>query len=251
MIVQPQIMRGSTVHARLGKVKNDFRYNIDFALLDLNAKCLPALFSRNRANAFAFNDRDHGGPVGAGAGVTWAEQVFADAGLSLESIQILLLAQPRIFGRAFNPVSFWFAVKDDNLFAVIAEVNNTFGDRHCYLCHLPNFMPIGPNDKIVAAKFMHVSPFQDEVGRYTFNFSLKAAGVVIRIAYDNSGEGVVANLVGQFAPMTNWSLVSLLLRRPLSPVRTKFLIHWQAMRLFIKGVRYRPRPRPPVTEVSS
>ena len=73
----------------------------------------------------------------------------------------MLLTQPRVFGFVFNPVSFWFCFDGQNqLYAVVAEVTNTYGTRHSYLCHKPDHSPIAPTDRILADKLMHVSPFQ-------------------------------------------------------------------------------------------
>lgn len=251
MTVRPKIFRGSTTHARLGKTKNTFTYSVDFVLLDLVAQLAPGLFSRNRKNVLSVSDKDHGGKIAKGQGLAWARTVFSQRGLPLEGVQILLLTQPMIFGAGFNPVSFWFAIRAQRLVAVIVEVNNTFGDRHCYFCANTDFSEIKKCDALTAKKVMHVSPFQDIKGDYNFRFCYDENRLVIRIRYDNAGEGVITTLAGSFQPLTNFSILALLARRPFGPIRTKALIHWQALVLFAKRVQYRSRPNPPKTEVSS
>jgi len=206
------------------------------------------LFSRNRLNLASVLDRDHGGPVGNGRGKVWAADIFSGAGLVPE--KILLLTQPRFFTYVFNPVSFWLAFRGEELVAVIAEVNNTFGDRHSYLCHLKDFAPITANDKIEAQKIFHVSPFQEIAGQYQFTFDVSQDRIAIRIAHFNEGEGLIATLTGARAPMSNARLLAAMMRRPFGPLRTIALIYWQAFRLKLKGAPYRQRPIPPEQEVS-
>ncbi|MBR9842813.1 MAG: DUF1365 domain-containing protein [Rhodobacteraceae bacterium] len=244
----PEHICGSTTHTRRGAIQNAFRYDVDYVLIDPDMPRGPMLFSRNRLNLASVFDRDHGGRVGEGQGKAWAEDVFAKAGLVPE--KILLLAQPRFFIYVFNPVSFWLALEGDKLVAVIAEVNNTFGDRHSYLCRLKDFAPIKASDRIDAQKIFHVSPFQQIAGRYQFNFDVSNDRIAIRIAHLNEGEGLIATLSGARAPLSNTRLVTAMMRRPFGPLRTIALIYWQALRLKLKGAPYQQRPIPPEQEVS-
>ena len=249
MTVWPDHIAGSTTHARRGGIGNSFTYGVDYVLIDPEVKNGPRLFSRNRFNLTAVNDKDHGGPVGQGRGVDWAHDVFADAGLP-EGCAILLLTQPSFAGYIFNPVSFWLAMRGDDLIAAIAEVNNPWGDRHSYLCHLPEFAPITPGASMHARKLMHVSPFQDVAGDYQFNFDITPEKIAIRIGFKNGEDGVIATLMGGRKPLSNISILGALIRRPTGALRTITLIHWQALRLKLKGAAYRTRPTPPEHEVS-
>ncbi|MCW8842596.1 MAG: DUF1365 domain-containing protein [Rhodobacteraceae bacterium] len=244
----PEHIRGATTHARRGGIKNAFRYGVDYVLIDPDSTKTPLLFSRNRFNLASVLDRHHGGPVGNGRGKLWAADILADAGLKPD--RLLLLTQPRFLTYVFNPVSFWLAFCGDDLVAVIAEVNNTFGDRHSYLCHLDGFAPISPGDRIEAEKIFHVSPFQDVGGTYQFNFDVSQDRIAIRIAHFNGEEGLVATLSGTRAPLNNRRLLGAMARRPFGPLRTIALIYWQALRLKIKGAPYKNRPTPPEKEVS-
>ena len=102
-------------------------------LLDPVSRDTPLLFSRNRLNLTSVRDADHGGPPGTGRGADWAREVLRARGLA--AFDLRLLTQPRFLGYCFNPVSFWLAFDGKVLRAVIAEVSNTFGDRHSYVCH--------------------------------------------------------------------------------------------------------------------
>ena len=246
----PEHLAGYTTHARRGSIRNAFKYGVDYVLIDPKGTAAPGLFSRNKRNLARVDDIDHGGVPREGRGLPWAEEVFARAGLQADNTQILLLTQPKIFGYVFNPVSFWLACEGGNLRAVIAEVTNTFGDRHSYLCANPDFAPISGRDRIEARKIFHVSPFQEIAGLYRFTFDIKPERIAIRIAHENGSEGVIATLVGDRKPLSNSGLLLALLRRPLGAMRVIALIHWQALWLKLKGAPYRTRPTPPEQEVS-
>ena len=96
----------------------------------------------------------------------------------------------------------------------------------------------------------HVSPFQQVAGVYQFRFAIDADRIAIRIRHENGAQGVVATLTGARVPMTSGALMATVLRRPFSTFRTITLIHWQALRLKLKGAPFRPRPVPPVEEIS-
>lgn len=251
MSATPEHVAGTTFHGRHGAVRHSLRHRVDYVLIDPEAPAGPALFSRNRLNLASVHDRDHGGAPGAGRGADWVREVLWDrdtpnaAGLTLR-----LLTQPRFLGYSFNPVSFWLAYDGAALVAVIAEVNNTFGDRHSYLCHLPGYAPITARDEITATKVFHVSPFQQIAGAYRFTFDITPEAIAIRIALQNGDGTLVATLNGARKPLTNRALLSGALRRPFGPLRTTALIYWHALRLRLKGAPYRPRPIPPSKEVS-
>jgi uncharacterized protein len=245
-----EIVRASTWHGRTGAVRHAFRYRVDFVILDPEAPSSAPLFRRNRWAVASVHDRDHGGPPRKGVGAPWARNAFAAAGLT-DGYRLLLLTQPRWFGTVFNPVSFWLAFDGAALVAVIAEVNNTYGDRHSYLCANPGFRPIAPDDAITAGKVFHVSPFQEIAGRYAFSFDIGNEAVAIRIAHRNGTEGLVATLEGARLPLTAPRLLRAALRFPFAGLRAIALIHWQALRLWLKGAPFRPRPLPPAEDITA
>lgn len=249
----PEHLRGHTYHKRLGAKKNAFRYSVDYVLIDPEADApKPWFFSRNRFNLMSLHDVDHGGERGRGDGVAWAKQTFHQtSGAYPADWRVLLLAQPRVLSAKFTPVSFWLLVDEtDALRGAIAEVNNTFGDRHSYLCTLPDYAAIAKEDTLQASKIFHVSPFQPVDGGYRFNFDITEGQVSIRIDYRHEHGGVIATLDAQRQTMTNTSILASAIRRPLGAVRVLGLIHYQALKLWRKGAGYRPRPEPPTQSVS-
>lgn len=134
--------------------------------------------------------------------------------------------------------------------AVIAEVSNTFGDRHSYLCRKPDNSPIGASDRLQATKIFYVSPFQPVEGGYEFRFDIRPDKIGIWIDYSQSSGGLIATLTGPRKTISNWSILRSVVRRPLGSRRVLALIHWQALKLWWKGSRYRTRTEPPLEEVS-
>lgn len=241
---------GETFHGRKGAVANSFRYGVDYLLLDAEAAAqAPRLFSRNRRNLIALWDADHGGAPGQGRGAAWLRAVLAEHGLPAP-LRVELLAQPRVLGHVFNPVSFWLCHGSGGLFAVVAEVTNTYGERHCYLCHRPDHAPITAADRIVARKIFYVSPFQPIGGDYVFRFDLRPDRIGIWIDHSNAEGGIYTNLTGPRRPLTVSGALAACLRRPFGSRRVLALIYWQALKLKLKGVRFRTRPAPPADEVS-
>ena len=247
-----QHIPGRTFHGRRGAQANRFTYGVDYLLIDPEARAgLPWLFRRNRAGLVSLHDADHGGAPGAGEGVSWVRRVLAEAGIDRADGEILLLAQPRILGHVFNPVSFWLCHgRDGSLRCVIAEVSNTYGDRHSYLCHHDDQRPIDAASELAARKIFHVSPFQPVEGDYRFRFDIQPGKIAIRIDYGHGDGGLVATLAGPRRPMRSAGLLGAMLRRPFGSRRVLALIHWQALKLWWKGAAFRARPLPPADEVS-
>lgn len=244
-------IKGETFHGRRGAIENAFRYSIDYVCLDAEAPVkTPLLFSRGRGNIASILDTDHGGAPKSGTGAKWVRSVLADHDIALDG-RILLLAQPRMLGHVFNPVSFWLCHDaKDNLRVVIAEVTNTFGDRHSYLCHHDDMSPIGPHDRLTASKIFHVSPFQKIEGGYIFRFDIRPDKIGIWIDYSAGKGGLLATLTGPRRALTNIGIIGALLRRPFGSRRVLTLIHWQALKLWWKGATYNDRPEPPKADVS-
>ncbi|MFK7836121.1 MAG: DUF1365 domain-containing protein [Sulfitobacter sp.] len=242
---------GETFHGRKGAVDNAFRYSIDYVICDAEATGrTPRIFGRNKAALTSLQDMDHGGAPKAGTGAKWVRKVLAAHDISgVETIEIL--AQPRVLGHVFNPVSFWLCRDEKGtLITVIAEVTNTYGDRHCYLCHHPDLRPILPTDHMSATKIFHVSPFQPIEGSYTFRFDITDARVGVWIDYTAGNGGLIATLTGKRQPLTNTSILRAMWRRPFGARRVLALIHWQALKLWWKGALFRNRPEPPTEEVT-
>ncbi|WP_343032587.1 DUF1365 domain-containing protein [Tritonibacter litoralis] len=239
-------IQGKTVHARRGDVHNSFTYGVDFVLCDLQDPRTPALLSRNRFNLWSVHNKNHGGPRGDGRGEVWFRELLAHQGLDPTGLTLLLLTQPSFLWFHFNPVSFWIALRDGQPCAFVAEVNSTFGQRHCYFCAHPDFRAIAPTDRLEAQKLMHVSPFQTVAGQYRFALDWGTQALRIRILYANKGEGVFASLAGQRNPARSSTLAWAAVRRPMGALRVLALIHWQALILWAKRAPFLNRqPAPP------
>lgn len=243
---------GLTFHGRKGEVANAFTYSVDYVLLDAEADIrAPWPFRRGRAGLVSLHDRDHGGAPHQGRGAAWVREVLAAHGAPFRAARIELLAQPRVLGHVFNPVSFWL-VRDeaDELRCVIPEVTNTYGDRHSYLCHHDDWRGIARTETLDARKVLHVSPFQPVEGGYTFRFDIRPDKVGIWIDYTAGNGGLLATLTGARRPLTTLAMLRAMLRRPGGSRRVLGLIHWQALKLWWKGAGFRARPEPPADEVS-
>lgn len=247
-----QHIAGSTFHGRKGQIENAFTYGVDYVLLEPEvAQAKPGLFSRNGRNLTSLWDLDHGGAPKHGRGTEWVREVVATHGADFEIGKIELLAQPRVIGHVFNPVSFWLIRDAGNVLrVVIPEVTNTYGDRHSYFCAHPDFAEIKATDTIEATKIFYVSPFQPVEGGYTFRFDISEKRIGIWIDYSTGNGGLMATLTGKCAPLTNGSILRACLRRPFGSRRVLGLIHWQALKLWWKGAAFRVRPEPPQEEVS-
>ncbi|MCI2398950.1 DUF1365 domain-containing protein [Aliiroseovarius sp. N1Y82] len=237
-------IQARTHHARRGTLKNAFSYGVDYVLTDLGGTT-PPWISHNRFNLWSLWDHRHGGPQGKGRGVAWFKDVLESRGFQTDGAQLLLLTQPSFLWFHFNPVSFWIALADGTPRVFVAEVNSTFGQRHCYVCAHEDFRPIQRGDTLTAEKLMHVSPFQQVAGQYRFNFAMNESEIDIRISFENGDHGVLATLSGKRLPATGASLIGAALRRPLGAVRVLALIHWQAAILYLKRAPFlKKQPAP-------
>ena len=240
-------------HARLRPKQNRFSYAVYylcFALEDM-PKLACRLLSLGRFNLFGFDARDHGGK-GKMPLDTWVRGVLEDHGMTQADGKIVLLTLPRVLGYVFNPVSFFFCLdKEGELRAVISEVSNTFGDRHCYLSFVDGGRVMTQDDILQSAKVMHVSPFVEVAGEYHFRFAYRDDKIGVWIDHhDAEGVLITTSLVGKRKELTNFNLLRAFFRYPLITVQVVFLIHYQALKLWLKGVRYQTRPPPPTTEIS-
>ncbi|MCY3984648.1 MAG: DUF1365 domain-containing protein [Roseovarius sp.] len=246
-LTDPSVVRARVIHARRFPEVNRFSYAVDYLLLDeeaLAGKADVKLFSYGRPNLVSLHPKDHGV-----AGCKGIEGVWALAReRRIKGVdRVLLLTQPRYWGYVFNPVSFWLmAGSAGNLRAVLAEVHNTWGDRHGYLCALDNGADIDGDSWTVSRKRLHVSPFFDIAGEYRFRFRLEESSVSVRIRYDDGqGGGIETAISGERRAFTDREIARALLSRPFGAAKTTALIHWQALRLWRKGVLIRRRPTPP------
>ena len=235
-------------HTRLGALRHAFGYRADYLLFDPERVTRhQGLLRRGGRGLFGIDDRDHG----RGEGASWVWDRLREAGLTRHDGMVLgLLTQPRFMGYGFNPVSFWLLWDNGQLIACLAEVSNTWRQTHAYLCRLPGFAPISPEDRVQVNKVFHVSPFQDVGGSYGFRFAIEAGCADILIHHKGPSAGLLARMQGRLEPLRQSHLIQAALRRPGGALRIMALIHLQALRLKLRGAGWRRRPAMPDHEVT-
>ncbi len=249
------IYHGQVVHTRFRPVRHRLKHRLMWMLLDLDE--LPMLsrrlrlFSLNRFNLVDFRDRDHGD----GSRVpmrTQIERQLRRAGLEPDGGAIRVLCMPRVLGTVFNPLSVFFCHRaDGRLRAMLYEVNNTFGDRHSYLAPVDDADADRPVLRQTCAKHLHVSPFMDMAMTYHFRIAPPADRAVVAIeGHDADGPMIAAAFAGRRHALTDVNLLRAFVAQPLLGVQVLGAIHWEALKLWRKGVRLRSRPLPPAEPVT-
>lgn len=243
-----QLCFGNVHHSRLRPARNTFNYGVYFLRLPLRSlegsPVATALFSRNRFNLLSLHDSDHGD--GRQALLPWIEDILKQEGIDDADGEIWLQTFPRVLGYVFNPVSFWFCHRrDGELRAVLCEVSNTFGERHCYL--LDQHGAIVNGDILTASKIFHVSPFCRVEGYYRFQFGRTprecGEDIMARIDYhDDLGSLLLTSITGTSTELNDRGIVRALLRYPLMTVMVITRIHWQALKLWLKKVPFYSKP---------
>ncbi|WP_462322284.1 DUF1365 domain-containing protein [Halochromatium sp.] len=233
------------MHRRLFPVQYRFTYKVFSLLLDLDAldRLPPLLRTRKGFGLFRFAAEDHG-PRDGSPLRPWADQLLQDQGIDLEGGRIRLLCMPRVLGYGFNPLSLWYCEHaDGQLRAVLAEVSNTFGESHFYL--LANGgKPLAWPVRDTASKCFYVSPLMEVTGEYRFRLSEPAEtiGVFIRQFHKDGRLELVATQSGAGEPLTNRALWRAFRRTPLMSFKVMVAIHWQALKIWLRGARYVPKP---------
>lgn len=243
---------GGVMHRRLRPVEHRFRYRAFWLLVDLDElPQLPArlrLFSQNRFNLFALHDTDHGD--GSSTPLrTQAERILSQAGIDLAGGPIRLLCMPRTLGYSFNPLSIYFCHRpDEELAALIYEVHNTFGERHSYVAAVET--PSG-DIRQNCRKTFYVSPFMDMDMAYDFRLAEPDERLGLHIGASQCGQRIFsASLAAKRRELNDRALLSAFLSIPLITLKVTIAIHWEALRLWLKGVRLRVRPPPPARNVT-
>ena len=237
MDITPQIYTAKVMHKRLFPKVNQFTYGVYYVVLPLPATPLPS-------QLVSFHNKDHGARDGGDVGA-WARTLLKTYGLDALVENITLTTMPRVLGYAFNPVSFFMCMdKDNQLRAVICEVHNTFGEQHSYLCARADHAPLSPDEWLEADKLFHVSPFLPRNGHYKFRFALAGERLGIWIDYYDvqHNKQLITSLTGKFTPLNAASLRRAFWSHPLVTLKVIVLIHWQALKLTGKFIRYIAKP---------
>ena len=241
MTLNSAIYDGTVVHERVRPKRHHLRYDVFTMLLDLDE--LPELdrrfrlFGYNRAAVFSFYDKDHGPTTGDDLRV-WVEARLAEAGLHHDGVSIRLLCYPRIFGYAFNPLSVYFCDhRNGALMAILYEVCNTFKERHTYI--IPVDDPARRVIKQHCSKALYVSPFIGMDADYFFRIVPPGNGVNIVIRQEDAdGLLLAASFQGKRIPFVARTLIRTLIRFPFLTLKVIGGIHWEALRLWLKGVPF-------------
>jgi DUF1365 family protein len=252
MTTQSALYVGTVMHCRLRPRLHRFRYRAFWLYLDLDEldalRSKLWLFSHNRANAFSLNDSDHGNG-GEAPLRAQIEYYLATAGIDIAGGAVRLLFMPRTFGYSFNPLSIYYCFRADGaLAAILYEVHNTFGDRHTYL------FPVEVQSDSLrqdCGKQLHVSPFMDMDMRYEFQVTRPSERVSVAIRVNAADQPVLtACLAGERRELSDGALLRLFLAMPAITLKVIMAIHWEALRLWLKGMRFRRRPAPPDRAIS-
>ena len=240
-----QLLDARVVHVRHAGARHVLSHRVWYLRLPLDALAhLPwPWVGYNRAALATVRDSDYG--RGASPLRAWIAEALQAAGMETPSGRIDLVTMPRVAGLMFNPVSFWMCRDPEGgLRAVLAEVNSTFGERHCYLCRRSDGGIITARDQITARKLLYVSPFLPVEGEYRFRFQESADRLGIFISLVQGGRTVMfASVTGRLDPLTARNVVARMARQPLPAARVLMLIHLHAARLWWRGLRILPRPR--------
>lgn len=256
MTISSRLYVGDVFHHRLRPRVHKLRYGAFWMLIDLDEIGAIAsrlkFFSHNRFNLTSFYDADHGNGSGTTLRVQ-IEELLNASGMTSAIGRIELLCMPRILGYGFNPLSVYFCYRPDaSLAVIIYEVHNTFGERHSYI--IPCKQTGGAAVEQRCAKAFFVSPFLDMDMSYAFRVDLPADKVKVTVrGEDQQGPIIVASLAGSKLPLSDRSLLHLMIRHPMLTVTVIAAIHWHALRMILKGFRLRrhtPAPRRLATVVS-
>lgn len=249
MEIGPQIFFSKVMHKRLAPKVNQFTYGVYYIVSPLSK--IDQLsdgwrFGVNQSAILSFHDKDHGDRSGRSLEI-WIRNILDTHQINEADGEIILISMPRVFGYVFNPISLWLCLdKKQQIRAVLCEVNNTFGETHSYLCVKEDHSSITPNDWLRAEKLFHVSPFFEREGNYHFRFAYEGKNLGIWIDYydaANSEKKLLTSLVGTLKPYNRTNLRTAFWRCPLVTMKTISLIHWQALKIVLKGIKYVSKPK--------
>jgi len=249
------LYRGDVMHRRWRPKPHRLRYRVFWLLLDLaeidDLDQRLRLFSRGRGNLLSFHDRDHGD--GSGAGLrpqveAWLRCAQVDIGAG----PIRLLTMPRVLGYVFNPISLYYCHKaDGRLAAVVYEVTSTFGVRHAYVIPVPEADQAAGLIRQRAAKALYVSPFLGMEMDYDFHGHAPGERLDLTITgVDAAGPLISAVMVAERRPLRDRDLAAAIIALPLLTLKVLVAIHWEALKLGLKGVRVAPQPPPALSRVT-
>jgi DUF1365 family protein len=242
------LYRGRVMHARLRPFGHRFAYRVFSLLVDLDrleeADRLTPLFSLRRFNLLSFHPKDHGPRDGSDLRAH-VDRLLAEKGVAIEGGRVELLCYPRVLGFVFNPLAIYYC-RDaaGDLRAIVYEVRNTFGGLHAYVAPVDDTQRRGGEIRQARDKVFYVSPFLDMDKRYHFRVRPPAEDFAVRILEtDDGGPVFSAAMKGEREPLATRSVLRACAEVPLLTFKVVAAIHWQALKLWLKGARYHPEPK--------
>ena len=240
IIHSPLVLPSEVMHARTMPRINKFKYSSTYFAIPLK-KTEPIksrFLSFNRSNFFSISDQDYAHKANI-------EKVLFDHQINkIENITLITCAKTLFY--VFNPVSFYLCFdKSDNLIAVLAEVSNRSSQTHSYLIFNKNFEEIRENQWLEAQKEFYVSPFLKREGKYKFRFVIKDQESFFYINYLLADKLILSTYLScKYQEFSDKNLLKQFFKSPFSTFKTTFLIHWQASKLFFKGIKFNKCPLP-------
>ena len=239
MIKNSCIYIGSVIHKRFKPKKHFFKYSVFSLFLDLDEinelDNKISFFSYNKFNILSFFDKDHGYRDGSSI-KNWLIQILQKKNISTKNIKIKILCYPRIFGYVFNPLSIFFIYdSDSNPTTILYEVKNTFGEQHTYVFKIDI-----KNKQILnnCKKRFYVSPFMDLESKYFFKMLIPNERLSVIIEQrDKEGKLLFASQDGERLKISSKNLLISYLKHPLMTIKIISAIHYEALKLWIKGVK--------------
>ena len=239
MIKSSNIYIGKVVHKRFKPKEHFFKYNVFSLLIDLDELEIInneiRIFSYNKFNLISFFDKDHG-PRDGSPVKEWVLKNLETINIFNKNVKIKLLCFPRIFGYVFNPLSIFFIYDDESkLISILYEVKNTFGEQHAYVFKTTDEKVVQNNCK----KKFHVSPFIEMDCEYFFKILKPDNKLSVVIdQYDKEGKIFFASQDGEAIEFNAKNLINSFLSHPLMSFKIILAIHFEAFRLWIKGVKF-------------
>jgi hypothetical protein len=243
--------KAKVFHARHFPKKNSFLYWVYYLLLDIDKLPFKSRFlSFDKFNLFSFYQKDHAKHNKAKNLKSWIENILKEE--NIKPAKVMLMAHPRVFGYVFNPVSFWFCLDEkDQLIAVLAEVNNTFGEAHSYLIYNQDQSPISSKQEHFAKKEFHVSPFFKREGEYRFKFDYNSKKITVFIDYFSDNKLMLqTSLIADCKPLYDFELIKAFFTIPFLTFKVIVLIHYQALKIVFKGINYIKKPVPLLNQIT-
>lgn len=242
MAVKESLLSAKIMHKRLTPKQNGFLYTQYYLFLRASDKwdSKLSLLSINKFNVFSFLYKKYGNRTEENPYI-YAKNLIESKCKDTSWLEgIYVLTQPALLGWAFNPVSFWFYMDyEGEIRAVLSEVNNTFGEHHKYFAHHDDFSPLKPEDTLKANKVFYVSPFYKVEGEYAFSFNINDKSLGVWIDYFVDGEKtLITSVAGPLQTLSDFNLAKKFFQIPVANLKTVILIHWQALVIWVKGIKY-------------